>query len=167
MATVLVALGSNLGDRRAHLEQALGRLAAVPGVRSVQAGDVFETAPVGGPPQGPYLNACALLETSLAPHAVLAALRAVEAVASRVRHERWGPRTLDLDLLLHGDTLQEDSDLTVPHPRMLERAFVLVPAAELAPGLVHPGVGRTLSDLARELGAVTGLRRIGRLEARA
>jgi 2-amino-4-hydroxy-6-hydroxymethyldihydropteridine diphosphokinase len=165
LTTVLVALGSNLGDRRGHLEQALGRLAATSGVRSVRAGDAFETDPVGGPPQGPFLNACVLLETDLDPRQMLAALRAVEAGASRVRQERWGPRTLDLDLLLHGDTLLEEPDLTVPHPRMLERAFVLIPAAELAPDLVHPGLGRTLGDLAGECGG-DGLRRLGPLEAR-
>jgi 2-amino-4-hydroxy-6-hydroxymethyldihydropteridine diphosphokinase len=137
-----VALGSNLGDRAAHLEHALAALAALPATRVVATSSVRETDPVGPPGQGPYLNAVAELRTALAPRALLAALLAVERERGRDRSRevRFGPRTLDLDLLCWGTAVPggdrlDAPGLTVPHPRMHERAFVLEPLAELAPAL--------------------------------
>jgi 2-amino-4-hydroxy-6-hydroxymethyldihydropteridine diphosphokinase len=151
-----VALGSNLGDRDAHLEAALAGLRATPGVRAVACSSVYETAPVGPPGQGPYLNAVARVETTLDPHALLARLLALEREAGRVRSGvRDEPRTLDLDLLLHGARCLDEPRLTLPHPRLHQRAFVLVPLAELAPALVHPRLGRTLADLARAASAAS------------
>lgn len=133
MTRAFVALGSNLGDRLDHL------LAAVDGLPDVVAvSPVYETDPVGGPDQGPYLNCVVELETELTPRELLAACQAVEHAAGRVRDERWGPRTLDADVLLVGDVVVDEAALTVPHPRMWERRFVLAPLADLAPELVPP-----------------------------
>jgi len=124
-----VALGSNLGDRRAHLRRAV---AGLPGVVAVS--EVYETDPVGGPgDQPPYLNAVVELETDLGPRALLEVGRRLEEAAGRVRAGRWGPRTLDVDVLLVGDLVVDEPDLQVPHPRLRERPFVLVPLSDLAP----------------------------------
>lgn len=127
-----VGLGSNLGDRWGYLRQGLAHLADV-----VAVSPVYETGPVGGPPQGPYLNLVAELVTEATPEELLAAAREAEAAAGRVRTERWGPRTLDVDILLVGDCHVRTPELEVPHPRMWERGFVLVPLADLAPELVE------------------------------
>ena len=126
-----LALGSNLGDRWSHLRCAV---AALPDVAEVSA--VYETAPVGGPDQGPFLNCVVRLETDLDARGLLEVAQDQELVAGRVRGERWGPRTLDVDVLwVDGQTVDEP-DLEVPHPRMFERAFVLVPLRDVAPDLV-------------------------------
>lgn len=137
--TAYVALGSNLGDRHGHLEAAFAALAALPGTRLLGRSAVFETPPFGPPGQQNYFNAAASLATSLPPLALLDALLAIEQSRGRVRRERWGPRTLDLDLLLHGNTTAHEPRLTLPHPEMLRRAFVLVPLHDLAPELVIAG----------------------------
>jgi 2-amino-4-hydroxy-6-hydroxymethyldihydropteridine diphosphokinase len=156
-----VALGSNLGDRRAFLEGALAALDESGGVRVLACSRFYETEPVGPPPQGPYLNAVARLETELAPAALLSLLLELEARAGRERGAvRNAPRTLDLDLLLHGRTCVEEDGLELPHPRMHERAFVLEPLCEIAPDLVHPRLRetiRTLAARAREPGKVRAL----------
>lgn len=143
-----VALGSNLGDRRAYLVQGLEGLARTAGIRVVSVSPVYETEAVG-PPQGPYLNAAAGVRTRLSPRALLARLLAVEAEAGRVRGERHGPRTLDLDLLLYEDVQLAEPDLELPHPRMAERAFVLGPLCDIAPEVVHPGLGLSVRELWR------------------
>jgi 2-amino-4-hydroxy-6-hydroxymethyldihydropteridine diphosphokinase len=127
-----LALGSNLGDRRALLRRGV---AALPDVVAVSP--MYETDPLGGPgDQGAYLNLVVELDTDLSPRELLEAAQRAEAGARRVRTERWGPRTLDVDVLLVGDEVVDEADLVVPHPRMWERAFVLVPLADLAPELV-------------------------------
>jgi len=126
----LIALGSNLGDRWAYLRLGLEHLQDV-----VAVSPVYETQPVGGPPQGAYLNMVVELRTKCSPRELLRVARAAEAAAGRVRAERWGPRTLDVDILLVGDEEVNARDLTVPHPRMWERGFVLVPLNDLAPEL--------------------------------
>jgi len=137
-----LALGSNLGDRRAHLRLAMSRLPDV-----VAVSGLYETDPVGGPPgQGAYLNCVVELRTTRTPRELLAVAQAAEAAAQRTRDERWGPRTLDVDVLLVGDEIVDEPDLIVPHPRMWERGFVLVPLADLAPELV---VGHLSSDIGR------------------
>lgn len=133
-----LGLGSNLGDRAGHLARAVEELRAVdPGlVRS----PVYETAPVGGPDgQGPYLNCVVRMEVDLSPHELLALARRLESEAGRIRVERWGARTLDVDVLLVDGAEVDDEQLVLPHPRMLERAFVLAPLEDLDPGLVPPG----------------------------
>jgi 2-amino-4-hydroxy-6-hydroxymethyldihydropteridine diphosphokinase len=147
-----VALGSNLGDRQAMLEQALAALRRDPGTAVLRVSPVYETRPVGGPPgQGPYLNAVAEVRTTLEPHDLLAVLLRIEAGLGRVRLERDAPRTIDLDLLLHGDHILDEPDLVVPHPRMHQRLFVLRPLADLVPGLLHPVQQRTIAELLAEL----------------
>lgn len=149
MATAYVALGSNLGDRAAHLRRALEALRATPDVERVERSRLYETAPVGPAPQGAFLNAAARVETGLSPRALLERLLAVERGEGRVRTgERWGPRTLDLDLLLYGDAVVAEPGLEIPHPRLHERPFVLEPLVELAAELRHPTRGETLSALA-------------------
>lgn len=161
MTTAYLALGSNLGDRPAALRGALAALAADGAVRLVAASAVYETAPVGGPAQPDYLNMVVAVETTLPPEALLERCLAVEAAHGRVRRERWGPRTLDLDLLVHGDERRATARLTLPHPRLAERAFVLVPLAEIAPDLpVGSSTVRELADRADR----SGLRRLGALE---
>ena len=130
-----VSLGSNLGDRLDHLRRAVAGLPDV-----VAVSPVYETEPVGGPEQGPYLNLVVELDTELDPFGLLDACRRVECAAGRRRGERWGPRTLDADLLLVGDLRVDAPDLTVPHPRMWERRFVVAPLADLAPDLVPADV---------------------------
>lgn len=148
-----IGLGSNLGDREAILELAIAKLSAAPGIQSVLASRFFETAPVGGPPgQGPFLNAAAALETSLEPEELHQVLKQIEESAGWRRVVRWGERTLDLDLLLFGEHEIEMPTLTVPHPRMAFRRFVLEPLASIAPDLVHPSTRRTVADLLANLG---------------
>jgi 3-oxoacyl-[acyl-carrier protein] reductase len=150
--TAYIGLGSNLGDRRAALDRALAELRSRAGVAVVRTSSVYETAPVGGPPgQGPYLNAVAELRTDLAPADLLRTLLDVETGLGRVRTEKDGPRTIDLDLLLYGDAVSDDPGLTLPHPRMHQRLFVLQPLAEIAPGAVHPVLRRTVADLLADL----------------
>jgi len=136
VSRVYLAIGSNLGDRLAHLQLAVDALAAAAGVDVVAVSRVYETAPVGGPPQDAYLNAVVAVDTELDPHGVLALAQWIERDAHRVRAERWGPRTLDVDLLLFDDVRIDEPDLTVPHPRMWERGFVLAPLRDVAPALV-------------------------------
>lgn len=143
-----VSLGTNLGDRAAHLLAGLRGLATLPDTRLVACSPIFETAPFGPPPQGPYLNATAHLSTGLAPRTLLAGLLAIERRAGRVRDVPNAARTLDLDLLLYGDHVVAEPGLVVPHPRLAERPFVLEPLAALAPRLVHPLLGETLEVLA-------------------
>ncbi len=130
---VFLGLGSNVGDRWAHLRAAVDGLPDV-----VAVSPVYETEPVGGPHgQDPYLNLVVELDTELGPRDLLALWRRLEDAAGRVRAERWGPRTLDVDVLLVGDAVVDDPDLQVPHPRMWERPFVVVPLADIAPDLVR------------------------------
>jgi 2-amino-4-hydroxy-6-hydroxymethyldihydropteridine diphosphokinase len=144
----VVALGANLGDRLATLEGALATLDATPGIQVLARSRWFHTAPVG-PPQPPYLNGCALLAVRLPPEALLERLQETEQRYGRVRQERWGPRTLDLDLIFYGRLRLRGARLDLPHPRFRERAFVLVPLAELAPEWVDPLTGHTVAHLAR------------------
>lgn len=150
-----IGLGSNVGDRRAHLDAAVHALAVCPGVRVVAVSAYLETAPVGPAGQGPYLNAAATLETTLDARPLLDALLEIERTRGRdrTREQRWGPRTLDLDLLVFGDRVIDEPGLRVPHPRLGERAFVLEPLAEIAPDLAVPGIGRSVGALLEDLRA--------------
>jgi 2-amino-4-hydroxy-6-hydroxymethyldihydropteridine diphosphokinase len=148
-ASAYIALGSNLGDRRALIEAALDDLRRLETVQVLAVSDLIETAPHGPPGQGSYLNGAAALRTQLAPRDLLETLLAVEAAhgRDRAREKRWGPRRLDLDLLLYGDLVIDEPGLTVPHPRLHERWFVLAPLANIAPAVVHPVLGITIAQL--------------------
>jgi 2-amino-4-hydroxy-6-hydroxymethyldihydropteridine diphosphokinase len=163
MASCLIGLGSNQGSRRAILEEALAKLGRHPRVGLARVSSFHETAPVGGPAgQGAYLNAAAVLECSLHPGEALDLLQQIENQAGRERDRTWGPRTLDLDLLLYGDSVLATPNLTVPHPRMAWRRFVLEPAAEVAGEMRHPLIGWSIARLlahlnsARPYVAITG-----------
>ena len=152
MTTAFVAFGSNLGDRRRTIERALRVLSGADGVALSAVSGLYETEPVGGPAgQRPYLNGVARLETALSPAALLALLRRVERAHGRRRRVKWGPRTLDLDLIAHGRARVRSTRLTLPHPRYHERRFVLAPFRDLAPGFVHPRLRRTNAALLRGL----------------
>lgn len=148
MARCLVGCGSNLGSRRQQLDRAVELLRFMPGVSLRAVSRFRETRPVGGPAgQAAYLNAACLIETDLGPGELLDALTAVEQTLLRQRSDRWGPRTIDLDLLLYDDLVLESDALTVPHPRMATRRFVLEPCVEIAADVAHPAAGCTLDDL--------------------
>jgi 2-amino-4-hydroxy-6-hydroxymethyldihydropteridine diphosphokinase len=148
MARCLIGCGSNLGRRREQLDRAIELLRFMPGVEMRAVSRFRETVPVGGPPlQDPFLNGACLLETALPPRAVLDMLAAIENTLHRERRERWGPRTIDLDLLLYDDLVLDTPDLTLPHPRMATRRFVLEPAAEIARDLPFPPSACTIGDL--------------------
>ncbi|GAB6039594.1 2-amino-4-hydroxy-6-hydroxymethyldihydropteridine diphosphokinase [Endothiovibrio diazotrophicus] len=136
-----IGMGGNLGDVPARFERAFQALDALPGSRLAGRSALYRNAPLGPPGQPDYINAVAALETLLEPHALLLELQRIEAVEGRVRETRWGPRTLDLDLLLYGDRRIDDPQLTVPHRGLPERAFVLYPLRDVAPELVIPGLG--------------------------
>ncbi|NUW43705.1 2-amino-4-hydroxy-6-hydroxymethyldihydropteridine diphosphokinase [Nonomuraea rhodomycinica] len=145
----VLSLGSNLGRRFDTLQGAVDTLFDAPGMEFVAASPVYETDPVGGPAgQRPYLNAIVIAETSLPPRALLERAQSVENAFGRERLERWGPRTLDVDLVVVGDTVCDDPDLTLPHPRAHERAFVLVPWSRADPDAELPGHGRVADVLA-------------------
>jgi 2-amino-4-hydroxy-6-hydroxymethyldihydropteridine diphosphokinase len=154
-----VALGSNLRDPARQVRSGLEALARLPETRLVTRSSLYRTAPVGKPDQPDFINAVARLDTGLEPEVLLQRLLDIERQHARVRGERNGPRTLDLDLLLHGECRMESPGLTVPHPRMHERAFVLAPLAEIAPELDIPGRGKV-----RELLAGLQAQGVARLE---
>jgi 2-amino-4-hydroxy-6-hydroxymethyldihydropteridine diphosphokinase len=152
----VLGLGSNLGDRLANLQEALDRLSRVPGLRVTGTSRVYETDPVG-PPQPDYLNAVVRVETTLSPKRLLEACLGVEREMGRERRERWGPRNIDLDLLIFGREEIDQPGLTVPHPRMHERPFVLIPLLELDADPPLPG-GRRLAELRMGPAMFSGVR---------
>jgi 2-amino-4-hydroxy-6-hydroxymethyldihydropteridine diphosphokinase len=148
--TAFVGIGSNLGDREAHLSRAIELLSAEDAIEVSGVSQIRETEPVGPVEQGPFLNAAVRVETELAPRGLLDRLLDIEGRMGRVRRERFGPRTIDLDLLLYGDEVVDEPGLTVPHPRLPERLFALEPLSDLDPGLTIPGAG-PISALLAEL----------------
>ena len=147
-----LGMGSNLGDREAFLREAVGSLANV-----VAVSPVYETDPVGGPGgQGAYLNIVVEIDTDLSPRALLGVCHRLESAAGRVREERWGPRTLDVDILWHEMGPVVEPDLEVPHPRMTERRFVMAPLADLAPDLVAADWNDQAEGRVRQVGALLG-----------
>ncbi|MGH3156286.1 MAG: 2-amino-4-hydroxy-6-hydroxymethyldihydropteridine diphosphokinase [Streptosporangiaceae bacterium] len=155
---MVLALGSNLGDRLDNLQGAVDALSDTPGLSFVAVSPVYETAPVGGPRQPAYLNAVTVVVTALPGRAILDRAHAIEEAFGRVREQRWGPRTLDVDVIVSGDETSDDPELTLPHPRAHERAFVLAPWHDIEPDAVIPGRGR-VADLFAAAG-LDGVRRV-------
>jgi 2-amino-4-hydroxy-6-hydroxymethyldihydropteridine diphosphokinase len=156
--TIVLSLGSNLGDRAGHLQAGIDSL-AVAGLAPSAVSSVYQTSPVGGPEQADYLNAVLLAVSHLPATAVLGLCQAAEEISGRVRTIRWGPRTLDVDIIASGDEVSADPALTLPHPRALERAFVLIPWHEVDPDASLPGYG-PVADLIAGLRA-GGVARLG------
>lgn len=153
--TAYIALGSNLGDRRANIESAINLIWDGGQTQVTNCSPLIETAPVGGPPnQGPFLNAACEVKTTRSPRELLDLLLGIEHELGRERRERWGPRTIDLDLLLYGDVVVDEPGLTIPHPRMHERAFVLEPLAAIAPRMVHPVLRQSIAIIQSTVASV-------------
>ena len=154
MSRVFIGIGSNEGDRLSNISQAARAMSRLPQTRLVQMATIIETEPVGGPPQDLYLNTVVELDTTLRPHELLAALQAIERKLGRgPSTERWGPRPMDLDILLYEGQVIQEERLSIPHPRMHERRFVLEPLAQLAPDVVHPRLHQTIAELLNRLAA--------------
>ncbi|MBU2606440.1 MAG: 2-amino-4-hydroxy-6-hydroxymethyldihydropteridine diphosphokinase [Alphaproteobacteria bacterium] len=154
MAEAAISLGSNLGDRAAYLAAALQAIDARPDCALVAVSSVYRTLPWGKTDQGEFLNLCAIIETRLAPLALLDVVKGIERTLGRTERERWGPREIDIDLLVFDGVTQDSEMLTLPHPRMAERLFVLAPLAEIAPGLVV--AGQRVDELAAALETKVG-----------
>lgn len=155
-----LGLGSNLGDRLDHLQRAVDLIDDDSRTRVEAVSSVYETEPVGGPEQDPYLNIALRVATRLRPRALLRMCNGVEAQLGRVRAERWGPRTIDVDILLYGDRTVRRRDLVIPHPRLAERAFALIPLMEVAPATNLPD-GTSLATTLARLAPVEGIVMIG------
>ena len=152
MGQAFIGLGSNEGDRLANLSQAIAALGRIPGIRVTQVATLFETKPVGGPEQEDFLNTVVELDTELTPQSLLEAVKQLERHMGRQpSSQRWGPRPIDLDILLYNDLLLDEEHLTIPHARLHERRFVLEPLSQLAPHVIHPRVGRSIAELLAQL----------------
>lgn len=151
MKTAYVSIGSNLGDRLEYLKKAWRLLQAREEIQLTQLSSSYETEPLGYADQRKFINAVFSLKTSCTPHALLEILQGIESSLGRERTVRWGPRSVDLDILIYEDMVLQDRLLTIPHPHLTERAFVLVPLAEIAPLLLHPLTGKTIRQHLEEL----------------
>ena len=150
MAAVFLGLGSNLGDRENNVREALDRLAGHPNIRLERESSFYETAPIGDTDQPDFINAVALIETDLPPADLLRVALGMEREMGRARNFNGGPRVIDIDILLYDEVVIETGELTLPHPRMMERGFIMAPLAEIAPDLKLPG-GRKPAEVLEEL----------------
>lgn len=156
-----IGLGSNLGDRELKLLMAVAELGKLPGTKVTALSSFYETEPVGGVPQDNFYNAVARISTTLSPLELLDALKRIEVeVFNRVDSGHWGPRSMDLDILFYGELVLESDRLTIPHPRLAERRFVLQPLSDIAPKLVHPTLGASISQLLAALATTERVEKI-------
>lgn len=147
-----IGLGSNLGDRRKNIERAIEELKFSRMVEVIKVSKIYETEPVGGPPQGKFLDAAAEIKTQLTPRTLLVLLKKVEQEVGRTPSEiRWGPREIDLDILLFGDLIVDEPDLKIPHPLLHQRSFILEPLCEIAPEVIHPVLKKSIAELFSEI----------------
>ena len=149
--TVYDGLGSNLGDRAEHIRFAVSELGKVRGCKNITVSSLISTPPYGYVEQGDFLNGCMRMETLLQPHELLDCLLGIENDAGRIRDVRWGPRTLDMDIIMYDDLIIRDNKLTIPHVEMHKRDFVLIPLCQLAPDLIHPIYKKTVAEMLSEL----------------
>jgi len=159
---VYLGLGSNLGDRQANLERAVELLGER--LRMVKMSSVYETEPVGYKDQPLFLNAVCRVQTDIGPLQLLSLVKGIEASMGRVPNFSDGPRLIDIDIILYGDMVMMDPELSIPHPRMAQRAFVLIPLAEIAPGLVHPFSGESVEEMVANVDGIDGVKKAGKLE---
>ncbi|MDP6925176.1 MAG: 2-amino-4-hydroxy-6-hydroxymethyldihydropteridine diphosphokinase [Candidatus Scalindua sp.] len=151
MTKVYAGLGSNLGNKRENIVSAIDRIDAYKGICVKERSGLYNTTPVGGPPQPDYVNCVIGLETEIEPQILLKEFKEIEIELGRKPGVRWGPRVVDLDILLYGDRIVNDYNLKIPHERMHERAFVLEPLCEISPGIKHPVSGISISELLEKL----------------
>lgn len=151
MALVCIGLGSNTGDRKGNLLLAYERIISLEDILPLRLSRFYETAPVGGPPQPDFLNAALSIETGTSPCLLLTEFQHIENSMGRVRTAKWGPRNIDIDILLYGDKIIHEDHLKIPHPLMHTRLFVLEPLSEIEPDAVHPVLNKTVSQLWKEL----------------
>jgi len=158
VSSVFIGLGSNVGDREENIKKAISNLKNISNIELKNESSLYVTEPVGYIDQRDFLNAVIEIETDLTPHELLKVTKSIEEELKRERKIKWGPRTIDLDILLYNDIRIEESHLNVPHPEIKNRAFVLIPLAEIAGQLIHPD-GKSINDLLHELNDVKSVRR--------
>jgi len=161
MHIAYIGLGSNMGDKIANLNKAIGELGKVPGNKVLAVSSFYKTEPVGRVEQDWFVNAAAEIETSLTPRELLNKLLYIEKNLGRVRDVKWGPRVIDLDILLYDDLVMNEEGLSIPHPYLYERGFVLVPLAEIAPKVIHPKLKKSMSELMRGIHDNKNIEKIG------
>jgi len=159
---VYLGLGANLGDRQANLAQAVELLGQRLDIEKVSS--IYETEPVGYKDQPLFLNAVCRVQTDIGPLQLLSLVKGIEASMGRVPNFSDGPRLIDIDIILYGDMVMMDPELSIPHPRMAQRAFVLIPLAEIAPGLVHPFSGESVEEMVANVDGIDGVKKAGKLE---
>lgn len=161
MSIAFIGLGSNMGDKAANLNNALNELGKVQGIKVLAISSFYKTEPVGDVAQDWFINAAAKIETILTPRELLNSLLSVEKDMGRVREVKWGPRVIDLDILLYDDLVIDEEGLAIPHPFMHERGFVLTPLAEIAAEVIHPAIGKSIKDLLMGLSGNKKIERAG------